>query len=53
MFKSVNKGLPWWFSGQDCAPNSGGPGSIPGWGTKSHMHAATKKKERKKINPGS
>ena len=30
------------------APNSGGPGSIPGWGTRSHMlqlkipHSATK-----------
>ncbi|TEA35737.1 hypothetical protein DBR06_SOUSAS1110094, partial [Sousa chinensis] len=24
------------------APNAGGPGSIPGWGTRSHMHAATK-----------
>ncbi|TEA37407.1 hypothetical protein DBR06_SOUSAS1910136, partial [Sousa chinensis] len=26
-----------------CAPNSGGPGSIPGWGTRSCMHATTKK----------
>ena len=25
-----------------CTPNAGGPGSIPGWGTRSHMHAATK-----------
>ena len=25
-----------------CAPNAGGPGSIPGQGTGSHMHAATK-----------
>ena len=25
-----------------CAPNAGGPGSIPGQGTRSHMHAATK-----------
>ena len=24
------------------APNAGGPGSIPGEGTRSHMHAATK-----------
>ena len=24
------------------APNAGDPGSIPGWGTRSHMHAATK-----------
>ncbi|TEA36372.1 hypothetical protein DBR06_SOUSAS27710028, partial [Sousa chinensis] len=24
------------------APSTGGPGSIPGWGTRSHMHAATK-----------
>ena len=25
-----------------CAPNAGGLGSIPGQGTRSHMHAATK-----------
>ena len=25
-----------------CAPNAGGQGSIPGQGTRSHMHAATK-----------
>ena len=25
------------------APNAGGPGSIPGWGTRSHMPATTKK----------
>ena len=25
-----------------CAPNAGGPGSIPGQGTRSHMHAASK-----------
>ena len=25
-----------------CAPNAGGPGSIPGWGAGSCMHAATK-----------
>ena len=25
-----------------CAPNAGGPGLIPGQGTRSHMHAATK-----------
>ena len=25
-----------------CAPNAGGPGSIPGWGTRSHIHATTK-----------
>ena len=24
------------------APNTGGPGSIPGWGTRSRMHAATR-----------
>ena len=24
------------------APNAEGPASIPGWGTRSHMHAATK-----------
>ena len=22
---------------EDCAPNAEGPGSIPGWGTRSHM----------------
>ncbi|TEA37124.1 hypothetical protein DBR06_SOUSAS210296, partial [Sousa chinensis] len=26
-----------------CVPNAGDPGSIPGRGTRSHMHAATKK----------
>ena len=25
-----------------CTPNAGGPGSTPGQGTRSHMHAATK-----------
>ena len=25
-----------------CTPNAGGPGSIPGQGTRSHMHAETK-----------
>ena len=25
-----------------CTPNAGGPGSIPGQGTRSHMHATTK-----------
>ena len=25
-----------------CAPNAGGPGLIPGWGTRSRMHAAIK-----------
>ena len=25
-----------------CASNAGGPGSIPGQGTRSHMHAAIK-----------
>ena len=25
-----------------CAPNAGGPGSLPRRGTRSHMHAATK-----------
>ncbi|TEA28821.1 hypothetical protein DBR06_SOUSAS4010032, partial [Sousa chinensis] len=24
------------------ASNAGGPGSIPGWGTRSHMHVAAK-----------
>ena len=35
--KSMLWGLPWWCSGS----NAGGPGSIPGQGTRSHMHAAT------------
>ena len=25
-----------------CAPNAGGPGSIPGQGTRFHMHAVTR-----------
>ena len=36
-----------------CAPNSGGTGSIPGWGTRSHMlqlrPCAAKKKKKKEI----
>ena len=38
------------------APNAGGPGSVPGQGTRSHMHAATKsphaasKTRRSQIN---
>ena len=32
-------------------PNAGGPGSIPGWGTRSHMHATTKKPTCRKENP--
>ena len=44
-FKSEVEELPWWSSGYD--PNSGGLGSIPGWGTRSHIqqqssHASTK-----------
>ena len=31
------------------APNAGGLGLIPGWGTRSHMHAATKTR-RSQIN---
>ena len=30
-----------------CAPHAGGLGSIPGWGTRSRMHAATKKPVRR------
>ena len=26
-----------------CAPYAGDPGSVPGWGTRSCMHAATKR----------
>ena len=37
------EGLPWWSSGKDSVlPMQGGPGSIPGQGTRSHMRAATK-----------
>ena len=32
-------GAPWL---RLCAPNAGGLGSIPGQGTRSHMHVATK-----------
>ena len=28
--------------GKTSPSNAGGPGSIPGWGTRSHTHAATK-----------
>ena len=33
-FNIQNKRLPWWFRIRVCAPNAGGLGSIPGWGTK-------------------
>ena len=34
-----------------CAPNAGGPGSIPGQGTRSRTpHGAAKKKKRKGID---
>ncbi|TEA38635.1 hypothetical protein DBR06_SOUSAS110563, partial [Sousa chinensis] len=34
------------------APNAGGPGSIPGQGTRSHMHAATKSSHAQLRSPG-
>ena len=45
--KPLNKDLDGDFAGgawvRFCTPNAGGPGSIPGQGTRSCMHAATKK----------
>ena len=35
-FKKEEIGLPWRFSGQDCTPKAGGPGSTPGQGTICH-----------------
>ena len=35
------------------APNAGGPGSIPGQGTRSHMHAATKSSHATTKEPAS
>ena len=32
-------------------PNAGGPGSIPGRGTRSHMHAATKSSHARTKDP--
>ena len=32
-----------------CAPNAGGPGSIPSWGTRSRMHAATKSRLQLRV----
>ena len=53
MLKDRRRGLPWWCSDQGGpGPNAGGPGSIPGQGTRSHMlqlkslHAATKTQHR-------
>ena len=43
LFKKIYEGtslVAQWLRLQ--APNAGGPGSIPGQGTRSHMHAATK-----------
>ena len=35
--KKRSWGLSCWFSGlRSCSPSAGGPGSIPGWGTRSH-----------------
>ena len=34
-----------------CAPSAGGPGSIPGQGTRSHMQAATKSPHATTRNP--
>ena len=35
------------------APNAGGPGSIPGQGARSHMHAATKSSHAATKEPAS
>ena len=35
------------------APHAGGPGSIPGQGTRSHMHATTKSSHATTKEPGS
>ena len=43
---SLRKMLEWL---RLCAPSAGGPGSIPGQRTRSHMHATTKT-QRNKIN---
>ena len=46
--KKELKGLPWWSSGEDCAPNAEGPGFIPPQGARPYMpqlkllHAAMK-----------
>ena len=40
LLRTNHKGLPWWSRLR--APNAGGPGSIPGRGTRSHTHAAAK-----------
>lgn len=37
-FKNALHGLPRWFSGKDATlPTQGGPGSLPGRGTRSHV----------------
>ena len=38
--RKTAKGFPWWLRLR--VPSAGGLGSIPGQGTRSHMHAATK-----------
>ena len=42
-------GAPWWSSGWDCTPNAGGPGSIPGQGTRSHTAQLRVSKPQLKI----
>ena len=34
-----------------CPPNAGDLGSIPGWGTRSLMHAATKRSRTRQLIP--
>ena len=36
--KVIAEGLPWWSGDLRLwVPNAGGPGLIPGWGTRFHM----------------
>ena len=42
-FRTAKKMLQMFISKQDIGDFPGGPGSIPGQGTRSHTHAATKK----------
>ena len=49
--KLYHMGHPWWFLWvRPCAPNAGGPGSLPGQGIRSHMCAAAKTRHSQKKN---
>lgn len=47
IIKSLNRGLPWWSSGQDCAPTAGRTGLLPGGGT-NILHAVWRRHNIKK-----